>query len=51
MVGLDIAAFWSNPFGQVRETTGIPWVHAEVDAMNAEADLVGAPRIAIKAGK
>ena len=31
-----------------REATGIPWVQAEIDAMNAEADRVGAPRIVVQ---
>ena len=38
----------TDTVGQARETTGIPWVQAEIDAMNAEADLLGAPRIVVK---
>ncbi|ORY34549.1 malate dehydrogenase [Naematelia encephala] len=32
---------------QLRKSTGIPWVQAEIDALNAEADLVDAPHLVI----
>ena len=30
-----------------RQERGIPWTQGEIDALNAEADLVGAPRLVL----
>jgi hypothetical protein len=30
---------------QMREVDGIPWTRAEIDALNAEADLASVPRL------
>ena len=30
-----------------RQEHGIPWTQGEIDALNAEADLVGAPRLVL----
>jgi LDH2 family malate/lactate/ureidoglycolate dehydrogenase len=47
---VSVAWVWSSQYlmgYQAREKSGIPWTQEEIDALNAEADLVGAPHLVV----